>query len=381
MAAWRYLSWCLLAACRFHFDPLADDGGRTDDSGRTDDGSQACGIESCNGLDDNCDGVIDENCSCTPFDIEVASPVFDISSVAWTGSGYVFALPTTSSDTSLYPVDAAGLIGTEAPLAGAAVGTHSMVWTGTEVVLAYLEAGAAWTRRVGADGQLLAPPVRIDESGATGAPLLVRRGASLGAVWQTGSLTGILRELALDGTPSGASMPLQIAPSSLIQVSDRYLILGRGTGGNLIVIMDSGVGTTYPLGGAAPRLVARISEAAVFDKPINSPSVRRLGLDGSLGNPTIIPDYGGGGQVLGDIVPTATGYRVLGLSQVNPLELLNTELDQDAALISGPTAAGTSHTLTTTYPPSAISVGGRQLVIWPYTDGAGERYELIQSCP
>jgi len=76
----------VVAACgRLHFDPLGDD----------DVATCVTSPEVCNGIDDNCDGRIDEGCACNAFSTMVqVDSLLPANHPVWTGEGYYFVHPT-----------------------------------------------------------------------------------------------------------------------------------------------------------------------------------------------------------------------------------------------------------------------------------------------
>ncbi len=64
----------------------------------------------CDGLDHDGDGVVDDVCACTPFDVTFPSNVLT-TELTWTGNAYIALVGATSPDESLIRVDAQGNVG------------------------------------------------------------------------------------------------------------------------------------------------------------------------------------------------------------------------------------------------------------------------------
>jgi hypothetical protein len=105
--------------------------------------ARACtaGTDSCNGIDDDCDGSLDEDCACAAFTLRVMTSAaqVDAPALAWTGDGYIVA---TSSVTGLYlqHVSATGDLDSVPNLVatGASANRTSGVFTGADLALTWL---------------------------------------------------------------------------------------------------------------------------------------------------------------------------------------------------------------------------------------------------
>ncbi len=98
--------------------------------GSTGDGPTAmCSAEVCNGIDDDCDGLIDEGCPCAPFSVSATNigvqPWLVSEGVGW----------ATASSSAFYRIDDSGSITASAPGPQSSQTTQETVaWTGENLV-------------------------------------------------------------------------------------------------------------------------------------------------------------------------------------------------------------------------------------------------------
>jgi hypothetical protein len=131
----------LLDACgRVGFDPLG--GGDGDVMVMADARVCVTGPDSCNAVDDDCDGLLDEDCLCFPFDrtSPVTYQLADHPGLTWTGDGYGIAAISGGQlvlRRLLYD-------GTDAlpdtPIGTAGAGPTELVYTGAGFTLAWRDA-------------------------------------------------------------------------------------------------------------------------------------------------------------------------------------------------------------------------------------------------
>jgi hypothetical protein len=116
-----FLCLVVAAGCgRISFGVRNDDGARRGDS-------RSCTAEVCNGIDDDCDGKIDEGCGCTPF--SMATPDTSSNWLVSTGDGWV-----TDNGMAFERIadDGTVTVGASGTVVGAASGPA--VWDGTHLV-------------------------------------------------------------------------------------------------------------------------------------------------------------------------------------------------------------------------------------------------------
>jgi hypothetical protein len=123
----RALVVIALAGCgRIGFHALGDAGVTTD--GQSD--AAQCTPEQCNGIDDDCDGLVDEGCPCTAFSTSVPASGGVAGAIVSTGTDYLLAEGTA--------IDVVGSAGTATamsdPSALLANNIGSWAWNGGELV-------------------------------------------------------------------------------------------------------------------------------------------------------------------------------------------------------------------------------------------------------
>ena len=121
----------LVACGRIGFDPAGDGG---DGSGSDAAATCADQPELCNGIDDNCNGQVDEGCPCTPFSVALGqsatSPQLAAAVVVSTGTDYiVYDLAAAA----LVHVDYSGNLGATVPLAFDGM-YDRIVWDGAALI-------------------------------------------------------------------------------------------------------------------------------------------------------------------------------------------------------------------------------------------------------
>jgi hypothetical protein len=138
---------------------------------RSSDGGCA-GSETCDGLDDDCDRIVDEGCPCTPFQTFVSPEGASIPYapfVVWTGTGYgvIWNGPSeTGARIVLFRAyDALGAPrGTAIDVSRAVVGAHphGIAWNGSQYGVLWVEVGNTVAfATVDADGATLSPTMAI----------------------------------------------------------------------------------------------------------------------------------------------------------------------------------------------------------------------------
>jgi hypothetical protein len=187
----------------FQLDADKDGYGDACDCGSDDPYRYPGGPEFCDGVDNDCDTVVDESClaACdSPSETGVQLPVSDTSmdagypSVVWTGTEYGVAWhDNRDGNWEIYfaRLDASGvLIGSEVRVTNdsAISGGPSLVWTGTEYAVAWRDErdGPAeiYFARIDASGSKVGSDVRVtNDSGYSSSPSLVWTGHEYGVAW------------------------------------------------------------------------------------------------------------------------------------------------------------------------------------------------------
>jgi hypothetical protein len=156
--------------------------------------------ESCNGVDDNCDGQADENCdpSCDDarrwmstwlaWGVKISDP-----SLASTGSGYGVAYDSDDPEREIYfmRLDAfGGQVGSTVNVTEntARSANPSLVWTGSEFAVAWEDARDGneeiYFARFDSEGAPIGPNIRVTfDEGRSTRPHLLWNGTEYGVIW------------------------------------------------------------------------------------------------------------------------------------------------------------------------------------------------------
>jgi hypothetical protein len=351
--------------------------------------SSSSGAELCNGVDDNSDGVIDEGCPCTAFDISFPVQTTG-AAMAWVGDGYrVVAGQNTANqprDNTIQTIDASGALGSVFTVSGSTEGQISngptLAWSGTVL-------GVVWTSNAG--------------------------GISLARFDHAGTRLGV------------TSLPdLGIAPV-IAWAGDRFVVAGLNHGITLAEVLPDGtvVGVTHSFG-PEPQAIDSVAVSAgtyalgyqVFMKPyvlvVDRATMHGTQLEPSLGvsNDTVsVAAHGSSfgatrglmnGDLFQGIDPTNTllsyndlpwpeghllltdgpsGFRVYGYFVEPPsIRLAVLDVTVDGTATSAETTVATFDAL---FGTAAAAAGGR----YALASAFGQAYpnatttRVIQSCP
>jgi hypothetical protein len=143
----------VLAGCgRIAFDPLGDAGAASEGDGNG--SATACvpTAEICNGIDDDCNGIVDEGCPCNAFTSLVSHPVSppsQLGAMLSTGNGYiVYDYELSTLDT----VAPTGAITGSLPVAFVPL-TDVAMWDGSALVIAHSDGASSITlAHIASDG-------------------------------------------------------------------------------------------------------------------------------------------------------------------------------------------------------------------------------------
>lgn len=164
---------------RIYFDPLgSDDAAGSDDDGAGD----ACqAVETCNGVDDNCDNVIDDGCPCAPFSVSIGEG--QASGAQFTGTGWL-AVRDAGAEAEVVRLDTGGVEqGRWKPFDGSGLQVARVAWTGTHLALLHHESTNLSLSVLDAAGQPTAAPIPITSAASSSTIGFGSRGDELAVVW------------------------------------------------------------------------------------------------------------------------------------------------------------------------------------------------------
>src|SRR5258708_4694411 len=204
----------LVAGCgRISFDPLGSS-------------VAACvpaGTEICNGIDDDCDGAIDEGCPCTPFDITVpGGGNSGATALAWTGSGYLGSLDN-SVDVEVAAFGADGTVGGGVSIAQSG-NMPAYAWSGSTLAALWTDfsVGNFYLGRFSSAPAELEPAIQLDAYPVSFAITWARGRFVIAAAIDGPIIQNVLRELGPDAQPTSnrIALPDVTSPVQTIAVGD-----------------------------------------------------------------------------------------------------------------------------------------------------------------
>ncbi|HEY4179488.1 MAG TPA: putative metal-binding motif-containing protein [Kofleriaceae bacterium] len=386
-----------LAACgRGNFDAITDGGLGSETGENGDGGSATCTptTEVCNGVDDNCDGEIDEGCPCTAFDVNVPAPVMnDCPGFVWTGSGF-FVVYYDGTNRSIQHFSAIGAAGALHSLGSATttslpVGHDSLAWSGTR-----LAAGTTTNTAVSInffDENLvpLGSPTVLPTPGY-GAHI-VWTGDRFGVVWASSPLNQLyLVELDGNGVPLGPEIPLpptNVDIGVITATPTGYLIPYRDGSTPHLLVWERATGVTADLlpdlapQGAYIATAAGAGGYVVFEAgvPVGTSKLQMLDASGQLVGSSIATPTLGMAPSYTAIVATPTDFRLIGNAGSGTQTIYEAGLDATGAITSAPTSVLVLSNVNGYSAHSAVSASGRHAFVLAYGD-VSSKLRLIQRC-
>jgi len=343
--------------------------------------------ELCNGIDDNCDGEIDEGCPCVPFELmlpEVTTPP----ELRWIGTGYV-ALIDRGHTTVLEIIDPAGTPTTSTTLLANKpfLGRNGIgvAWTGSEIVAVWTDGSQAYLGRFSPSATPIGAPIALSRTPT----LIAWAGDRLATTFvQDGALH--VQELGLDGAQLrqlevGPAYELAI-PGSLALTTGYYAVSYFDTGASYVMV-DRATWTAVPRQSITmdddllpPSIAASVDGTfALTEVSGKMAHLQLLGIDGApAGPPQRIPPYAADQPTIVAVAPFRTGYRVMSASFT---QAWDSGFDLRAQAFSQPELRAMLPPLDALGQISRVTASGRQAMTLTYfPKQSGGETRLIQTC-
>lgn len=317
----------------------------------------AAAAEVCNGIDDNCDGAVDEGCPCTPFDTSTPTVPLGILDFAWIGTGYlVISMDSVNVNVrKIYEDGGPGPMSVLSTISGyASSGSLGFAWTGNEL-------GAVWRRntsqivltRFDANATSLGPEIEVSPSTTGAAPTLGWVNGEFIVGWtdmRSGTNQIHLRRFDRDGNPLTGEVLVAglIGYVRSISPSPMGYLLGVSLSGASTAVVDrSGVlVSTYTLDTSGAISALKIVEGpGGYGSSWSAAAQMKfapLGLDGApAGVPIIVPPINGATANAGSIAVTSLGYSLGLTASTSSLVIGAIDLEHSGAILRGPTVLAT----------------------------------------
>jgi hypothetical protein len=353
------------------------------------------GPEVCNGVDDDCNGLVDEGCACAPFakGLDESSAPSGTVQTIWLGDALV-QLVGNAATIGLWVSDASGNVVTYVPVYSGAVGSTSgdatMAWNGTSLAIALEHDTTVVDVGIYDRSGTQVVTTQIDSMYPGAIPNVTWAGDRFVVAWESASDV-IARDISAAGVPlvpervlatnvGGSLDAFQIGPSSTL------VCIRDSNDGTARVISIDATGTaqtrTIPIGIGLGCELLPIAGGylAWYRQPTTAPvPLAFLDASGAVTGTATLPDEGYD-EV--DIARIPSGFWVM----ASRLPMLYThavdELELDAH--GNVTVAPTQQDIEAAYlwsPPRLVVTATRRISLWS-TDlnGTPPTYKLQQSC-
>lgn len=356
--------------------------------------------ETCNGVDDDCNGLVDETCTCTPFDVTLAgAPGHDYPGFAWTGGGYLLAVDD-GTQLLVQPIAEDGTPGTTTQLGAKATTAMSpardvFAWTGAELAVAYTAGGTVSLARFDAKATPLGDPIALATNAVDAH--VAWTGSGFGVAWHDTAVPPHLHlvELSPTGTAIGAEQDLAVGDLQTIQwlmptpagyliavtdtASTSHLLAWTRTDGQLVDRPLDLPTSSYYL-----QLAALGEGFLISARGTNVANLMLLAGDGApLGAPMLLPLYmNKAPSYLSAVTVSPDRVRVIaetGLAMAKDVYFI--DVDATGAVVASPTAFA-SFTSYEWSGNSAVGAAGRAATVLPFevSQGSGGKLRVIQQC-
>ena len=192
--------------------------------------------ETCNGVDDDCNDLVDEGCPCTPFNAAFMGDTFEADNdPVWTGSDYYVAR-RINAQYQLTQIAQTGALGSNVPFSSS--GNPRVVWAGDRFIAVHVVSGEVRATMIALLGMQLGEM----GFGPGGNPIIRRAEAGFDIAW---TITGATEDVFY----------VQHVDKRLLAVGDRQtLVVGptgtlrdhaRSSTGIVMFVWSDGISTVH----------------------------------------------------------------------------------------------------------------------------------------